>query len=184
MKSFVASLCGILVLTLASQAFAQDGLPSSYEHLKALETFVGKWKTEVAADKEIPGVVKKGETLTMHLSFKWILKKNALDMRFHVFADKKPLMMSQGLVGWQAGEKQIVSGSFNTIGGSSMGFWTQEGNGWRIKTVGVETDGQKATGTIVLSNITENSFVSQEIDLTKDGKELPDGKKTMWKRVK
>lgn len=71
MKYYVACM---LVLCVSSGLMAQDkkSPPSNYKHLKPLEFIVGDWQAEVPTDKDVPGLFKKGEMLTLKLSVRWV----------------------------------------------------------------------------------------------------------------
>lgn len=183
MKYYVACM---LVLCVSSGLMAQDkkSPPSNYKHLKPLEFIVGDWQAEVPTDKDVPGLFKKGEMLTLKLSVRWVENKNAMTSKFQVLFAGKKLEGFHGLIGWSAAKKSVVSGSFNSNGSAGMAGWTNSDNRWVIRGQGVEIDGTATSEDLILSEIKKNSFVSQSTNRRKGDKEMPDGNKVTWKRVK
>jgi hypothetical protein len=175
------SLCACVVATSAVLGQA-PAPPSNYEHLKDLEWLVGSWEANVKAEDEVPGVVKQGDPVKIALACEWALGKNVIAVSFAVTAHGVTLMEHRGMIGWDAAEKQVVSGGFNSLGGHGHATWSKTGGQWRIKGAGVEGDGTKTQETMVFSNISEDSFTSQTLDRSEGGEPQADGEKTVWKK--
>src|SRR5262249_21201123 len=74
--------CLALALTLCAVGLsrAEDkALPGNYEHLKKLEPLIGTWTGEFVAPHDHPTAnIKKGDKLTLTLTYKWDLNKSAI----------------------------------------------------------------------------------------------------------
>lgn len=181
--TFLIPLLASLVFT-ATPVHGQAKKDTAKKEMSKLSGLVGNWMAEVTVTKDISKVVEKGDSLIYHLSIEWAADQNALSSKIVVKAGKLNVFGYAGLVGWNAAKKQIVSGGFNSKGGHKLASWELGDSETRINTMAVDGDGKKSTFTVLVTDISENSFVTQEINNQSEGEKLPDGPKVHWKRVK
>lgn len=183
MKYVATVTCAFLFLATVPPAHGQETPPSNYKHLKPLDFLIGNWHAQVTAEKDSPaGILKKGDKYDYYLSLQWAVDKNAITENFTIKEGAKVVFHWQRLIGWHAGKKQIVSGKFTSIGGSGMSTWKRKGDNWAQSSKSVNGTGKEGSSTIILSNIRQDSFVTQVIHRTRDGKKEPDGPRVAWKR--
>ncbi|MCI0460935.1 MAG: hypothetical protein L0Z62_28635 [Gemmataceae bacterium] len=181
----MTGLAVVVVLGVVGLSQGQGkATPSNYEHLKQLEWLIGTHTDETVAKKDEPGAVKKGDKLTWTLSYKWALNKNAIQTSLTIKTKSATVWERAGMIGWDTANKQLVSGAFNSAGGHAMAIWSSKDGKWYIKGKGSNGEGKSTSSTIVLSEITKDSFVTQTIDPTVGGEKQPDSEKRTWKRVK
>jgi hypothetical protein len=169
-------------LVLATSLVAQAP-PSNYEHLKPVEWMIGTWQAEMEADEDSP-VAKKGDKLDFTMTSEWALNKNVIESVWSLKKGEFTLITAKVMRGWDPVEKQIVHGAFDSIGGHGHGMIMKDGDDWHLKNSVVRPDGTKESGTIIISNMTDDSFNAREVDRKRDGEDLPDGAKITVKRVK
>jgi hypothetical protein len=164
------------LLLAASMVVGQAGAPSNYEHLKSIEWVIGEIEWEGEADEGIPGVCEKGDKLLGWAEHEWILGKNAIAVKISIkTADRRIEVLShQGIIGWDAGEGKIVSCGFNSLGWHGMSTWIHEGDKWLLKGKGVKADGKRTASTLIVSEISDESFTIQGVDRTEGDEKLQD----------
>jgi hypothetical protein len=170
-------LSAAIVLASSVVLGQADAPVSNYEHLKAIEWLIGEIEWTAEAEEAVPGVCEKGDKLQGSAEHEWILNKNAIEVELSIkTADGGvEILAHQGIIGWDAGEKRIVSGGFNSLGGHGVSTWIQEGDKWLLKGKGVTGDGKKTTSTLIVSKIGDKSFTIQTVDRTEGDEKLPDG---------
>ena len=89
-----------------------------------------------------------------------------------------------GMIGWDGLEKTYVSGGFNSLGGHTRAMWSRSGDEWHMNATSIKADGSKETSTLVLSDISEDTFRTQSTNRKRGDEERPDAPKSEWKRVK
>jgi len=111
---------------------AEGDEPAAVTHLKPLAWLVGEW-----ADKDAKGDVR--------LSCKWGPGQTYLVMEIAVKReDGKELTISQR-VGYDAANESVRSWIFDSGGGFGGGYWTREGNAWRVASEGTFPDGASSS---------------------------------------
>jgi len=114
--------CLALALTLCAIGLsgAEDKAPpGNYEHLKKLEPLIGTWTGEWVAPQDRPTAnIKKGEKLTLTVTFKWDVHKSAILFQWTLGRpDSDPVWKSTWLIGWDTANKRIVGIGFESTGG-------------------------------------------------------------------
>jgi hypothetical protein len=181
--------CRALALTfcVVGMSGAEDKTPlGNYEHLKKLEPLIGTWTEEFVAPEDRPTTnIKKGQKLTLTVTYKWDVKKSAI-LNHNTIGEpgSDPVWESILLIGWDTANKRIVSFTFESTGGHAVTHdWEIQGDKVTFKGKGSLPAGNKTSWTMVYSDINKDSCVWQLIDLTVDGKETPGFKWTL-KRAK
>jgi hypothetical protein len=185
---YAACLALALALCAVGPSPAEDKAPScNYEHLKKLEPLIGAWAGDWVAPQDRPILkMKKGDKLTLTVTYKWDVNKNAI---LHHSAigrpESAPVWQSTWLIGWDNANKRIVCCGFESSGGHAVTHdWEVRGDRVTFKGKGSDSFGKKTTFTIVYSVVKKDSCATQMIDLTVDGKKQPDSNKVTLKRVK
>ena len=183
MKRLTGMMLVLTAILPASMALAQDGPVSHYDQLKGLEWLVGTFSAEMKAEEDIPGIVQAGEMYQGTVDCEWQLNKNIIAVHIVLKAKGITFWEHRGMIGWDPISKQIISRSFNSIGGHAQGVFSKNGQNWETKTSGVNGEGKKTSGTGVLFDIVKDSFSVQSVDIKEDGVPQPDAAKITWKRV-
>jgi len=185
--TIAAWLALALPLCAVGPSRAEDKAPhGNYEHLKKLEPLIGTWSGEFVAPYDHPTAnIKKGDKLTLTVTYKWDLNKSAISNHQTIGRpDSDPVWQSTWLIGWDTANKRIVSFSFESTGGHAVADDCEvRDDKVTLKGKGTDPYGKKTTFTMVISDVKKDSCVRQMLDVTVDGKKLPDNKMTL-KRVK
>jgi hypothetical protein len=175
---YAACLALALTLCAVGMSGAEDKAPpGNYEHLIKLEPLIGTWTGEWDSSQDRPTArLKKGEKLTLTVTFKWEVHKSAISVHYAIGRpDSDPVWKSTWLIGWDTANKRIVCIGFESTGGHAMTHdWEIEGDKVTFKGKGSLPAGNKTAFTMVFSDIKKDSCVTQMIDLTYDGKKQPD----------
>lgn len=154
------------------------------EKLEELLWLVGSWKGAVPAEEPIPNIVEKGDELNITLTCDEILNGNAIKVMYQLTtAGGVKLVEFQGMIGWDAAQESIVSGGFDSMGGHGKAVWNTKDGQWHAKGEGATAEGMKETSTLVMFDITGNSFKSQDRDRTKASESLEDAPIIEWTRI-
>ncbi|MGF1579952.1 MAG: hypothetical protein ACFCD0_11375 [Gemmataceae bacterium] len=176
------ALVALLVIVGPTQAQTKK-LPSNYKHLKKLQPLVGKFTGESVA-VGTPGIVEKGTKLSWTLTRKWILNKNAIAQSVILKAGKKTLWRTQGMIGWDSLNKQIVQGGFDSVGGHGMSTWNWKDGKWYLQDQGAMGPGLKSTSTTIVCDITKDSHDLKIVSRMVGVNTLPDIGPITMKRAK
>jgi len=174
-----AAVCLALALTLCAvgMSSAENKAPlGNYEHLKKLEPLIGTWTSEWVAPEDRPTTsIKKGQKLTLTVTFKWDVKKSAiLNHNAIGEAGAEPFWGSTMFIGWDTANKRIVSFACESTGGHALTHdWEIQGDKVTFKGNGSLPAGNKTAWTMVYSDIKKDSFGWRLFDMTVDGKEAP-----------
>jgi hypothetical protein len=170
-----------VTMTTADASAAEEAPPSDYEQLKGLECFVGNW----LGKGKVPEGAERwaGEDITVPVSVKWALNKNALTVSWKVEIRGKVAGRGRGFWYWDPSTKQIKSWALNSVGGHGQAIWTTQASGWMWKQTGVEQDGRKTSMTTTVTVVTEDTHLHKWQDYMIGGKPQPD-QEIEYKRVK
>jgi hypothetical protein len=175
--TFAACLALAVILCAVGMSGAEDKAPvGNYEHLKKLEPLIGTWTAEWDAPEDRPTTkIKKGDKLTLTVTYKWDVKKNAI-LKHDTIGEpgSDPFWESTMLIGWDTANKRIVSFAFESTGGHGVTHdWEIQGDKVTFKGEGSLPAGNKTAWTMVFSDIKKDSWVWQLIDMMVDGKKEP-----------
>lgn len=179
-----------LALCAVGLARAEDKAPlGNYEHLKMLEPLIGTWTEESIAAEDRPTTnIKKGDKLTLTVSYKWDVSKSVILNHNTIRKDGAAVVWeSTFLIGWNTASKRIASFAFESTGGHAVTHgWEVKGDKVTFKGKGSLPAGNRTTWTMVISDIKKDSCVQQLTDMTVDGKKAPGlaGWKWTLKRAK
>lgn len=156
---------------------AADKAPlGNYEHLKDLEPLIGTWTGawDTSQDRPTAGL-KKGEELTLTVTWKWEVHKSAISLNYAVGRpDSDPVWKSTWLIGWDTANKRIICTSFESTGGHARADdWEIQGDRVTFKGKGSLPDGRKTAWTMVYADIKKDSCVTYLTDMMVDGEEQP-----------
>ncbi len=110
------------------------------EQLNQLVWMTGDWTNE-------------GGNLVVHSSCRWSDDGNYLLRQFNVLREGEPVMSGVQRIGWDPLRRQIRSWTFDSDGGFTEGTWVPNGNEWVVKSSGVTSEGEPASGTAVYTII-------------------------------
>ena len=169
MSRTVTFLFSLIFLGWAVSARGAEPSPA-YEHLKPLEWQIGEWITEYqsAADS---GPIKKGDTVTVHFSLRWLPGRSFMVNNSFSEVDGKRIATGLEIISWDY-EKSIISHSYYGTWGKGHGVWTKVGD-----TAQLEWTIQGQYGTFKgTSHATkgDDSWEWQIIEQTHDGEKMPD----------
>jgi hypothetical protein len=183
---FVMSMLATLAVVVSSVVGQAQPAESNYEHLKEFgQAFGGDWVGDFEFDFDIPGVIKKGDKVTLRFSTKWILDKNALEMTWEADINGAPAGSGKGIAGWDRATKEIVSFGFGTFGGRGQTVHTKVGDRWIEVFNGTSLEGTRiaSMSVVTFSNQGNLQVIEETGRMTPGGDPLPNRKYT-YKRVK
>ena len=146
--------------------------PSNAENFKGLEWAIGDWVAEN----------DKGDS--EHLLLSWASNQNFILATFTAKVKGISVGSVTHWIGWDPQAKSVRSWLFDATGGFGEGAWTKDGDKWTVKTTSVLQDGKKASATVVIARVDENTLSLQSKDRTVDGKGVPDTAAIKLKRSK
>ncbi|MHC4407134.1 MAG: hypothetical protein ACYTG0_46575 [Planctomycetota bacterium] len=151
--------CGI------SYAADQKGPPPN-EHLKCYSAFIGTWRYEGPLLEDVPDVAEKGSKFVLQISWKWILDKNVVESAFTAEFENGEKLAGKGLIGWNAAEKQIVTGGMNTVGGISLGTITYDRAAKSLTAIteGINGDGEETSFKGVVTKTGKDTLTWQRLE--------------------
>ena len=155
---------------------ADKAPPGNYEHLKQLEPLIGTWTGEWDTSQDRPTAgLKKGEELTVTVTWKWEVFKSAISINYAVGRPgSDPFYGSTWLIGWDTANKRIVAIGFEATGGhAKVDDWEILGDKVTFKGKGSLPAGNKTSWTMVYSDIKQDSCTTYLTDMLVDGKEQP-----------
>jgi uncharacterized protein (TIGR02246 family) len=118
--------------------------------LQQLEWLIGEWTDE-------SGDVK------VRTTFRWSANRAFLLRSFVAEAADGSAFEGTQVIGWDAGQQQIRSWTFNSDGSFGSSTWSKNGNSWMAKSTQTSANGDSSSGTYVLEQVDENSFTLQLI---------------------
>jgi len=128
--------------------------PSPHERLTELEWLVGDW-------------IDEGEDGVIETSCSWSADKNFLMRTLKMHVQGKHVMEITQRLGWDPVADQIHSWTFDSEGGHSEQFWSKsDKDRWVIKSVGVRSDGRRASSTHYLVRVGKDSAKWGSVDRT------------------
>ena len=132
-------------------------LETSVEALKGLGWLVGDW-------------VAEGPLVTAEISCTWGHNKSYIvaELTMRPTGGNNSVSATQ-LIGWDPVQQRIRSVQFDSRGGSTEGVWTNEGDGWTVKTTATLPDGTRASSTKLYSRIDDNTAIWESIDDESNG---------------
>jgi hypothetical protein len=185
------SLAVAAVLLAGGIVDGQD-VSRSYEHLKSYDQLIGTWEHKGTLGEALPKVVEalpevldEDDTYAVHVSYEWILDKNAIEcVHFSEIKDKWSMTV-KSLIGWDTANSQIVSHAFNSRGGGGNGLETYDDakKTWMAKNSFAGADRKQGSFTGVLTLIDKDIITSQNLD-RKGGAWEGDGVAITLTRVK
>jgi len=146
--------------------------PTNFEHLRGLAWAMGEW----AAEGE------KGES--EHLTLSWADNQNFVLGSFASKVKGATVGSATHWIGWDPAGKRVRSWVFEGDGGFGDGAWTRDGDRWTVKLTSVLQDGRKASATVELTRVDDDTLGLSTTNRTVDGKALPGSKVLKLKRVK
>lgn len=157
---------------LASVKESPHAPPSNFNNLKGLSWAIGAWASE--GDK---GPSER-------LAVAWDDNQNFIHANFATTLNDVSLGSANQVIGWDPDAKRIRSWIFDSTGAFGEGAWSQDGMKWTIKTKTTLQDGKKASATIVVGPVDDDTISLQMKERMVDGMALPELKETKLKRVK
>lgn len=176
-------LPGLIVLA-ATVCHAQGTASANAQHMQELAWIVGDWSAVLSAEKEIPGVVAKGDELRLDMSCEWGLGQNAIAVTWDVKAGETVLVTHKGMIGWDAGKKEFVSVGFDSTGKFATANWSKSGAKWRLNGNESHPLEGSTTRTHEVSELQSDQFTFQKVKSVRAGNAEPPGAKVVFKRVK
>jgi hypothetical protein len=180
-----------LTLIAAAAVFFTTGLAygqakpgPNYEHLKPLEFMIGEWVLEDTMDEDVPNIGEAGDHFLLTIKWGWGLRKNIINEQLIVRVNDKMTWSTRAMIGWDAEKKQIVSTSFDSLGGHGGAVIACTEDGFTMKNRTVSAEGTPSTSTVIIKRVDEDTIGGETKDITEDGEKKPDRPYVELKRKK
>lgn len=154
---------------MASVRDQEVTVPSTYAKLQDLEWLVGEWSAE-------------HEGLEAKVRCHWVAQKSFLERTFEVRQNGQLISESREIIGWDPLQSQVVSWTFMSGGGRSMGTWTQETDGWIVQQEGVTADGSTTAAINIWSPLGDGAIGWRSVARTQDGQLLENVRDVVLRR--
>lgn len=139
----------------------QPVVPTHYEQLKPLEWMIGSW-------------VDQSDGVAVQADCNWTKNRNFITRSFAVAIDGEPDLSGMQIIGWDAGEKQIRSWTFDSDGGFAEAHWSNQGDQWYVIKKGKTADGRAVSAVNVMTYVDDDTFTLKSVQRSVDGQLLPD----------
>ena len=134
-----------MIDTIEEVAIAAPGDEGENNPLADLGWLVGRW-VDVSDDGQTENLIR------------WSPNRNFLLRTYGVTNEEGVSRQGTQVIGWDPRAAEIRSWSFNPDGSFADGIWSKSGEQWLIKTTQTLADGAAATGTYVLSRISDDEI--------------------------
>jgi uncharacterized protein (TIGR02246 family) len=138
----------------------QPAIASHYEQLKPLEWMIGSW-------------VDQGDGIAVQADCNWTKNQNFITKSFTVSVDGQVDLSGIQIIGWDAGDQQIRSWTFDSDGGFAEAKWIQNGDNWYVMKKGKTPDGKAVSGVNVITHVDDDTFRLRTVQRSVDGEILP-----------
>jgi uncharacterized protein (TIGR02246 family) len=129
--------------------------------LQQLEWLLGDW-----VDEDDDSIVE--------FSCQAVDNGNFLLRQFTVKIAGQEAMSGTQRIGWDPVSGKLRAWIFDSDGGHAEGTWHRDGDSWVLKTTGVTSDGQTASGTSIYTFVSEHIMTWQAVDHEIAGVQRPD----------
>ena len=107
----------------------QPAMASHYEELKPLEWMIGSW-------------VDQADGIAVQADCSWTKNQNFITKSFTVSVDGQVDLSGIQIIGWDAGDQQVRSWTFDSDGGFAEAKWIQNDDEWYVMKKGKTPDGK------------------------------------------
>lgn len=145
-------------------------IPSAYPRLQDLGWLVGNWSSE-------------HEGIQANVSCNWIAQKSYLERKFEIRQNGQLISSSREIIGWDPLQSQVVSWSFASGGGRSIGVWSEVADGWIVQQEGVSSDGVETAAINIWSPLADDAIGWRSVIRTHDGQVLQPARDVVLRRT-
>jgi uncharacterized protein (TIGR02246 family) len=131
------------------------------EMLKPLDWLIGDW-----VDESPDSLIKT--------TYAWTDNKAYILSEFRIQIAGREVMTGSQRIGWDPLAKVIRSWVFDSEGGFAEGVYTQDGDRWIVRLMGVTRDGEPASATNIFTTLGKDRMSWQSRDRSVGGKATPD----------
>ena len=146
---------------MASARDLPDEEAEGADELEQLGWLVGQW-------------VNESPEALVATSYRWDNQRHAILSEFKVQVGGRPAMTGTQRISWDPVAKKLHSWVFDSQGGFGEGLWTRNGNQWIVKTTGTRGDGNGASATRIITQVTKDRMTWQSHDRVVGGDLQPD----------
>ena len=163
---------------VVGQAEAKSPMkPIVYEHLKALECFVGKWESKATLPDDTPQSEKLGELsgkeVVIRSTVRWTPGMCAQIENANYNIRGVEVIKGTAIRAWDQAAKNICSHTFTSHKGTWAGVWVKVGDKWIHEFEGTDLDDKKVTGRWEITFENDDCYVIKEARSV-DGEQRPE----------
>lgn len=136
---------------MASARDLPDEEGSASEQLEQLGWLIGEW-------------VDESPSALVITSYRWDSDRTSILSEFKIQVGGRPAMTGSQRIGWDPCTRKLHSWAFDSEGGFAEGVWTRHGNQWIVKMTGTRHDGDAASSTNVITQLTKDRMTWQSRD--------------------
>ncbi len=134
-----------------------------------LEWLVGTWKAEEHGVKTVSVC-------------RWVADGRFLERAYQATNVDGTSSSGVELVGWNPSAGHVQSWSFSPDGGTAVGIWFPQQDGWQAQMRGIDGDGAPLSSVNLLRSLDDDAYVWQSIERNAGGMLLSDTHEVIWKR--
>ena len=138
----------------------QPAMASHYEELKPLEWMIGSW-------------VDQADGIAVQADCSWTKNQNFITKSFTVSVDGRVDLSGIQIIGWDAGDQQLRSWTFDSDGGFAEAKWIQNDDEWYVMKKGKTPDGKAVSAVNVITFVDNDTFRLKSVQRSVDGQMLP-----------
>lgn len=140
---------------------AENATLTTHEQLRSLEWLVGQWVDESREGR-------------VHTTCKWSDDGNYLLQEYVVKSRTGAELRGNQRIAWDPLRRTIRSWAFDNSGGFTEAIWTPLEDGWILRTEGVTPDGQSASVTRRVVQVTDDAYEIASSNMVVGSELIPD----------
>ena len=135
--------------------------PTVEDPLPSLAWMVGEWSAT-------------GDDQSADISCTWGPNKTYLLRQITLKPKNGQPVSATQWIGWDPIQEQLRSFLFDSRGGFTEAFWTNEDDAWVVRNKGTSRDGTRSSGTMLYSQIDDNTWTIESLEDEVDGQPGPE----------
>ncbi len=132
-----------------------------HDQLSDLEWLVGSWTESDEGN------------ISVKSTYDWARGGNFLTQNVTVKKKDDTVLEGWQIIGWDNAQNRVRSWIFDTEGGFSEAVWTQDGDRWLMREIGVTADGDRTTADNMITKLGNDRYAWESNNRTLDGEPQP-----------
>ena len=136
--------------------------------------FGGTWTSNQAAERELPGLLKQGETFDVISTVKWALEGSVLQIDNIATKSNGQQIALTGLIAWDPSTQKVKMVWFHEATAWGELLYRKEGDKWIADWSMIDTDGTRETSKLTMTLTDRNTQTYDMTNRMRNNESLPD----------